>query len=335
MTETVGDRLRNAREGKGLSVDDMSARLRIPARYVRALEQGDMAALPEPTFVRGYLKSYARELGLDGEALATELVPTVEVKAPRPLLAVDGGASGRKASAGRAPNFRGGSGTKKRAIKILLLVIPLLAIVALIAVLLTTHSPTSRVSEAASSDVALPEATMRSGVSSGVPIEASVSLPLPAAPAQPEAALDATATPASTNVPAPITNNQTVSLPMPAPGVTTTSANTTATAPAVTTAAPASNAATSVLGKPVAATKRGLFIRFSADSWVEVRDADNRVLHASVQTNGSVLTLDGKAPLTITLGNVSAAEVWFNGALQPSRNSSVRVGRVIVGQVTR
>ncbi|WP_240099288.1 helix-turn-helix domain-containing protein [Thermomonas flagellata] len=59
-----GDRLRAAREAAGLSIDDVAARLRMPARVVRSLEAEDWSRLGAPVFVRGQVRSYARLLGL-------------------------------------------------------------------------------------------------------------------------------------------------------------------------------------------------------------------------------------------------------------------------------
>jgi cytoskeleton protein RodZ len=59
-----GDRLRLAREASGLSVDDVAARLHMPARVVKSLEAEDWSRLGAPVFVRGQVRSYSRLLGL-------------------------------------------------------------------------------------------------------------------------------------------------------------------------------------------------------------------------------------------------------------------------------
>lgn len=62
-----GARLRQAREAAGLTVADVSARLKMPPRVICSLESGDGASLDAPVFVRGQLRSYARLLGIDIE----------------------------------------------------------------------------------------------------------------------------------------------------------------------------------------------------------------------------------------------------------------------------
>jgi cytoskeletal protein RodZ len=63
--------LRRARENKGLTLAEAEEALRIRARYLHALEVGDYAALPGPIQIRGFIRNYARFLGLPvEEALA-------------------------------------------------------------------------------------------------------------------------------------------------------------------------------------------------------------------------------------------------------------------------
>ena len=59
-----GERLRAARESAGLSIDDVAARLHMPARVVKSLEAEDWSRLGAPVFVRGQVRSYSRLLGL-------------------------------------------------------------------------------------------------------------------------------------------------------------------------------------------------------------------------------------------------------------------------------
>lgn len=74
---TVGERLREAREAKGLSVEDIAAQTRIPTRHLLSLETGDWAKLPAATYSIGFAKNYAGALGLDrneiGEQLRAEM----------------------------------------------------------------------------------------------------------------------------------------------------------------------------------------------------------------------------------------------------------------------
>jgi len=67
--DEIGHILREARENKGLTLEDVQAKTRISVRYLAALEGGRYDALPTPVHVRGFLRNYARYLGLDPQPL--------------------------------------------------------------------------------------------------------------------------------------------------------------------------------------------------------------------------------------------------------------------------
>src|SRR6185369_2178998 len=70
---TVGERLRAAREEKGLSLEDVAAQTRIPQRHLASIEVGDWDNLPAPTYTVGFAKSYASAVGLDRTEIGNQL----------------------------------------------------------------------------------------------------------------------------------------------------------------------------------------------------------------------------------------------------------------------
>jgi cytoskeletal protein RodZ len=70
---TVGDRLRAAREEKGLSLEDIAAQTRIPQRHLESIEVADWEKLPAPTYTVGFAKSYASAVGLDRTEIGDQL----------------------------------------------------------------------------------------------------------------------------------------------------------------------------------------------------------------------------------------------------------------------
>ncbi len=78
----VGAILREARERSGMSVGDVANRLKFSARQIAALEEGDFAQLPETTFLRGFVRSYARLLQLDEAPLLAALPAPPEPQVP-------------------------------------------------------------------------------------------------------------------------------------------------------------------------------------------------------------------------------------------------------------
>lgn len=67
--ESIGSKLREARERKGLSAETVSRETMLTLRYVQALETDDFDALPGTAFVRGYVRRYAELVGLNADEL--------------------------------------------------------------------------------------------------------------------------------------------------------------------------------------------------------------------------------------------------------------------------
>jgi cytoskeleton protein RodZ len=69
----IGERLRQAREAKGLSLDDVANQTRIPIRHLQHIEREEWDALPAITYCIGFVRSYANTIGLDGAEIGREL----------------------------------------------------------------------------------------------------------------------------------------------------------------------------------------------------------------------------------------------------------------------
>jgi cytoskeleton protein RodZ len=78
---SVGTWLRVAREAAGLSQDAVAQQLKLAPRQVRAIEEDDYARLPGRTFVRGFVRNYARLVNLDPDAVVAAL-PAGEPTSP-------------------------------------------------------------------------------------------------------------------------------------------------------------------------------------------------------------------------------------------------------------
>jgi transcriptional regulator with XRE-family HTH domain len=76
-------RLRAAREARGLTLADIAARTRITLRHVEALDRGDFAALPGRPYVLGFVRNYARVVGLDEGDLAALARSELDAHAPK------------------------------------------------------------------------------------------------------------------------------------------------------------------------------------------------------------------------------------------------------------
>ena len=71
--ETVGGRLRAAREAAGLTLPEVASRTRVPQRHLEAIEASDYAGLPSATYAVGFVRAYARAVGADEVALARDV----------------------------------------------------------------------------------------------------------------------------------------------------------------------------------------------------------------------------------------------------------------------
>jgi cytoskeletal protein RodZ len=67
-----GERLRQARLLKGREIKDIATDLNIHVRILTAIEADDYKLLPEPAFIRGYLRAYGRLLGIDSDTLVLQ-----------------------------------------------------------------------------------------------------------------------------------------------------------------------------------------------------------------------------------------------------------------------
>jgi cytoskeleton protein RodZ len=66
-SEALGERFRAAREARGMSISDVAEQIRIRSLYLAAIEDSNWNTIGAPVYVRGFLRTYARFLGLDPE----------------------------------------------------------------------------------------------------------------------------------------------------------------------------------------------------------------------------------------------------------------------------
>ena len=92
----IGDKLRQARLNKNISLDELQQKTKIQKRYLEAIEKGAFDLLPGDYYVRTFLRQYAEVVGEDGEHLVAvfngemELDATAPVKARKPIETVEG-----------------------------------------------------------------------------------------------------------------------------------------------------------------------------------------------------------------------------------------------------
>lgn len=81
---SLGERFRAAREERGLSLSEVADQIRIRSVYLSAIEEEQWSAIGAPVYIRGFLRTYARFLGLDAEAAVAEFSRSVPEPPARP-----------------------------------------------------------------------------------------------------------------------------------------------------------------------------------------------------------------------------------------------------------
>lgn len=90
--EPIGSYLRRERELRGIALEEIADTTRIPVKQLERLEEGRNAELPGEVFIKGYLKAYARAIGLEQDEVLARYANTQRAKdvVPLPLRVTNG-----------------------------------------------------------------------------------------------------------------------------------------------------------------------------------------------------------------------------------------------------
>jgi cytoskeleton protein RodZ len=290
--KSFGQRLREAREAKGLSRGDVAQRLRLPLRLIARLEDDDYAGMDEGVYLRGYLSSYARLVEVP--VVAAETVAAQHAHAA-PLVATG------KVSRSRYL-FDRYSVSATYLILTGLIVVP--------AVWLATHGGLEQ-NLARTTPLDSPVATIQVPPPA-LPESQSASATEPAGDAAPEPAATETSEAPSTAAASELPRQE--QMPVVA-SMAPFAAPTTTPAPAAEPAA-----------KTGPAGAHSLVLKLTAASWVEIIGADGNKLEYGILPAGTERTYTSDAPLSVRLGNAEGADVTVDGApidLAPYRHANV------------
>src|SRR5919107_2569788 len=128
----IGRFLEQKRKEQGLSLEEVEQATKIRKRYLTGLERDNYSILPDAVYARGFLKTYANYLGLDGEAFALELKST---RKPRRERGIDYKSRPETDLQQPLMSPSGLSGTRKRKVSTSAIVTLLVALLALAAVI--------------------------------------------------------------------------------------------------------------------------------------------------------------------------------------------------------
>lgn len=333
----IGETLRAARESRGWSLQDVAAQLNLTRQMLADLETGNFGELPH-TFARGYLRAYAKLLGLDAQQIANDFDRCSET------VAVSAGVQ-----------QLGPVDEPRRVSQRLLQLVSIVVSLALLAAGFywwQAHNPEPAERSAIPEHVEVesadgttqlhpltePEDAALAEMQTEVPqppenLSSELIEPAPqdepqeqsqAATSQPAAVQPAA--PATTDAKPPAAAPQ-VSAPVPAaapePAPASDSASSeTANAPSVAAANPAPAAGEGLLE-----------IAFSDTCWIEIVDGNGKILHSSLKRRGDSLQITGKKPLKLHMGYARGATVRFNGqAVDVASHARGETARLILGQ---
>jgi cytoskeleton protein RodZ len=254
-----GRHLSEARKSRGLSIADVAQAIKFSPRQIEAIESDDFDKLAGATFVRGFMRSYAKFLHID----------------PQPLLAILDQHSPQADATIRVPQDTGAAlpqtGNKPAHIPYLLLLALLATIIAAAFFWTSTRS--------------IPIAKRSMDVPSPV-----VSAPV-------------VAQPVTTAVePAPVGPGG-PSLQY-APGMQG--------APTAQSAQSAQSDAMAQAALPIDPEHHLLTFTFADKSWVEVKDASQRIIFAQINDPGSRQVVSGKPPFALVIGNASNVQLQYD-----------------------
>lgn len=291
---SLGRTLREARERLSLSVADVAGQLKFAPRQIEALEADDFQRLPEMTFVRGFVRSYARILQLDAQPLlaalpevkhAAEPVAPASVEVPFPMV-----------RSMRQQN--------------LIWLAAALLIALFVAGFALWHSSTPQPAEAE------PVAKV-SSVETPLPLPEHIEI-IAASPVA-EAGVASSVAAASTVAAVPPAQSSvaavqpTLKLPVQS---------------AVLAAKPLVQPSQPQLPSTEAAALR---LVFDDESWTEIKDKFGKTLSSQINPRGSELRVDGRAPFSLVIGHAAAVRVYLRGkqvGLTDYINSSSEVARL-------
>lgn len=302
------------REGQGLSLEQVATSLRLPAAQVRALEEGDYSKLPSVVFARGYLRSYARLLGVNGDDLVLEF---------------DRNYGGAQTSASiRSISRIQPSGASGPGVSLSMLLLVVVIVATTFWWWKTQYGHEVALTSSPQSTVAVDTADGETLVLSAGEPEPEAGLDIAAPQLSPEEAMAISAEGAGEQAEAAVVAAQVDAAFV----VTAADAATDTVAAAATTAlaAPASDVAAaseSDAEGAVSLATTGLLVRFSDDCWVTVKSATGKTLFNNLRKAGEELRIEQAGPLNVLLGRTNAvSQISFDGAvvdLAPFNNKNV------------
>jgi cytoskeleton protein RodZ len=306
-THNPGASLQVGREAKGLSTAEAAASLRLPEKILIHLEAGRFENLPGDTFARGYVRSYARLLGLDANQLVLEYdrYRGVEVREQK-VSGID-----KLSQPGKISGM------------LVTWTTVIVAIAILASILLwwydsqpeTSGQDVSTIAEQSIDEVEVDAMSLPENFAGESPVFPSDSSDPLIAPTITEEDASATSDLPESDIPTEGTPAQ-------------TQIESAASIPSQVSADSSTSESDVTAANEMMAVGQGLQMRFSGNCWLQITTPGGEVLHSALMQAGQTLTLDHQGPIDIVIGAVEAVSlIAFNG--EPVDTQGTRASGVV------
>lgn len=281
----VGNEIRQAREQLGWTLPAMAAHLRIRLPYLEAIEEGRFGDLPGNAYAVGFLRTYARALGLDSDEIARRFKAEAADVNRKTELSFPAPVPERGVPAGAAV---------------------LLGVMLVVVAYIGWYRFSGERRPEVESVPAVPErmATM---------------IPTPTT----ERPASQTATPAPSTIPLVGASPQSATPKLPAPPAVVASNTAPASPPQTAATSPVSvgvsvGASVAALAPPAATTPAPdggrLVLRAKSEAWMQVRDASGTIVLNRTLRAGETWPVPNRPGLLLTVGNAGGTELLLDGA---------------------
>jgi cytoskeleton protein RodZ len=295
---SVGEFLRQERVRQGLAIGDVAQRLKYAPRQIEAVEADDFKALPGLTFVRGFVRGYARLLAIDGDRLVAMLERAAEVEGGPTTVQL------QSVSSNRAP-LPVSSGSNSSAWPWLLAIFLVVACIGGYSIYYwEAPSALKKASEPVRPILTEPRVPA-GGLAAAAPAPdgtQAVNPSLAGVPGTEGQGSIASGTAPLTAVDA----------------IASTSSPTFGDKPSFVSATEATPAQPATQGK--------IRLVFAGESWTEIKEAGGKVVFSRRNPAGSEQWVDGTPPFDVVVGNARDVKVFYRGSeidLVPSTKVSV------------
>jgi len=318
-----GETLRQVRESNGWSLAEVALKLNLTVTSLSNLEAGAFDKLPGHTFARGYIRAYAKLLGMDQTVLVQQFDQSTGTD-----------------SHGSNVHSLGRIEEPVRVSHTILRIVSLLLLVAVIGggFIWWQDQTSLRTKDLISLTPEHVEVEGADGTTQIHPLdepedqavaqdqaESATPLALPLAETSSEAPAEsaATAPVVAPTAPTPVAPTHNVAPVVAAPATPVVPV---VTAPVATTAPAPVNTA------PVAGQGQ-VQLKFTADCWTQVTDGAGKVLLSGLKRKGDSVSVSGKPPFTVRLGFARGAQISYNGqAVDVAPFTSGETARLKLGQ---